>query len=92
MPCVITGFQAIFPTFLALAALRFLFLTHPSAHLSHGALFGERAQLVLTGADGAGKKQIVLTEAERQQKREETARRRKRQSEQKLQDEQVRGA
>ncbi|OCF41701.1 hypothetical protein I317_04507 [Kwoniella heveanensis CBS 569] len=35
-----------------------------------------------------GKKQVILTEAERQQKREETARRRKRQSEQKLQDEQ----
>jgi hypothetical protein len=47
---------------------------------------------VLIYVDGAGKKQIVLTEAERQQKREETARRRKRQSEQKLQDEQVREA
>jgi hypothetical protein len=55
-------------------------------------LFGKRVRLVLTSADGAGKKQIVLTEAERQQKREETARRRKRQSEQKLQDEQVREA
>ncbi|KAK8847351.1 hypothetical protein IAR55_005208 [Kwoniella newhampshirensis] len=35
-----------------------------------------------------GKKQLVLTEAEKQERREETARRRKRQSEQKLQDEQ----
>jgi hypothetical protein len=40
-------------------------------------LFGKRVRLVLTSADGAGKKQIVLTEAERQQK---------------LQDEQVREA
>jgi hypothetical protein len=63
-----------------------------SAHGSHSAWLGGRGRLVLIYVDGAGKKQIVLTEAERQQKREETARRRKRQSEQKLQDEQVREA
>ncbi len=39
-------------------------------------------------SEGQGKK-LVLTEAERLQRREETARRRKRQSEQRLQDEQV---
>jgi len=38
--------------------------------------------------EGQGKKAVILTEAERLQKREETARRRKRQSEQRLADEQ----
>ena len=37
----------------------------------------------------SGSKKVILTEAERLQRREEVARRRKRQSEQKLQDEQV---
>ncbi|ORX38857.1 hypothetical protein BD324DRAFT_294568 [Kockovaella imperatae] len=40
------------------------------------------------GNEGSSKKQLILTEAERIQRREEVARRRKRQTEQKLQDEQ----
>jgi Ino eighty subunit 2 len=45
---------------------------------------------VFTDNTEAGtKKALVLTEAERLQRREESARRRKRQMEQKLQDEQV---
>jgi hypothetical protein len=63
-----------------------IFSLHPTALTDPYTLLRD----VFTDKTEAGaKKALVLTEAERLQRREESARRRKRQMEQKLQDEQV---
>ena len=66
-----------------------IFSLHPTALTDPYTLLRD----VFTDKTEAGaKKALVLTEAERLQRREESARRRKRQMEQKLQDEQVRSS